>query len=379
VVDAVFGTGLEREVSGPFAEALAAIRACGSPVLSLDIPSGLHADTGMILGTGVQATVTVTFIALKQGMFTGVGRGYCGHIVFDDLGVPPEVSARLAPQARRLAYANLHCLLTPRSRTGHKGDYGHVLVIGGEQGYGGATRLAGEAAARVGAGLVSVATRPQHASWLPASRPELMGHGVQTAEELEPLLERANVVAIGPGLGQASWGEALLQAALRSSKPLVVDADALNLLARRGQGQRRSEWILTPHPGEAGRLLQCTPGEVQADRFKATAELVARYGGTCVLKGSGTLVLTEGGTMEVVQEGNPGMGSGGMGDLLTGVIAGLVAQGFTMADAARLGACLHGHAGDLAAAEGGERGLLAGDLMPFLRSLANPREAHVRA
>jgi len=257
--------------------------------------------------------------------------------------------------------------LGPRSRTAHKGGHGHVLVIGGTPGYAGAVRLAGEAAARVGAGLVSIATHPEVAASANALRPELMIHAVARPGELEPLLARADVVAIGPGLGQSDWATALFAAVRGRKIPLVVDADALNLLAM--DPERREQWVLTPHPGEAARMLDTTTGEIHTDRFAAAVTLQDVYGGVVVLKGAGS-IITDGDLPVVLRHGNPGMGSGGMGDVLTGVIAGLIAQGLQLAQAARLGACIHAVAADRAAAQG-ERGLLASDLMPHLRALVN--------
>jgi NAD(P)H-hydrate epimerase len=244
-----------------------------------------------------------------------------------------------------------------------------VLVIGGDHGYSGAARLAAESAARIGAGLVSVATRSAHAALMNLSRPELMCHGVESPADLEPLLERATVVAIGPGLGLAEWGRSLFRRALETDLPLVVDADALNLLAESPHGN--DHWVLTPHPGEAGRLLGISSSEVQSDRFAAIKVLQAKYGGVTVLKGAGSLIQADNAITDVCTAGNPGMASGGMGDVLTGVIAGLIAQGLSLDDAARYGVYLHAQAADLAASEDGERGLLAGDLMQPLRILAN--------
>lgn len=377
VVDAIFGTGLDREVGGLWANALATIQAAGTPVLAIDIPSGLHADTGSVLGAAVRAELSISFIGLKQGMFTNEGREYSGTIVFDDLGVPAEVYHRFSPSAQRISYGQLAFSLAPRARSAHKGDFGHVLVIGGDQGYAGAGRLAAEAAARVGAGLVTLATRGSHAAIIAANRPELMCHAVETPQALLPLLERATVLAIGPGLGQSEWGQQMLSVALAAQQPVVIDADALNLMARAaalqggGFGASSQRWVLTPHPGEAGRLLGSSASAVQADRFAAVRALAERFGGVWVLKGSGTLVWSADGDMSVVDEGNPGMAVGGMGDILTGVIAGLVAQGLSVSEAARMGVCLHGRAGDIAAAAG-ERGLLAGDLFATLRALVNP-------
>lgn len=369
LVDALFGTGLARAVTGAYQAAITAINASGRPVLAIDIPSGLQADSGSVLGCAVRAAVTVTFIALKQGLFSGAGPEQCGQIVFADLAVPPVVFAGIEPTCQRYTGDDLLTRLPRRNRTGHKGDYGHVLIIGGDHGMAGAARMSAEAAARCGAGLVSIATRREHAAMQAALRPELMFRGVENAAELKPLLERADVVAIGPGLGTQDWGRALLAAVLATALPLVVDADALNLLAV--APQRRDNWILTPHPGEAARLLGMDTATLQQDRFAAARRLHERYGGVAVLKGAGSLIAAADGSLTVVNTGNPGMASGGMGDLLTGIIASLLAQGLSLPAAARTGVYLHGRAGDRAAADG-ERGLLALDLLPHLRTLVNP-------
>lgn len=370
IVDAVFGTGLDREVTGIWREAIEAINHTGLPVVSVDIPSGLHADSGRILGAAVQAQLTVTFIGAKQGMFTAYGPECCGKLQFDDLEVIGGALSQVRPAAFRLTYAGLSRLLQPRPRSAHKGDYGHVLVVGGEHGMSGAVRLAGEAALRVGAGLVSIATRGDHAAIVSAARPELMCHGVEDAAALHKLLARTSAVAIGPGLGQSQWSREMLRIILESRLPAVVDADALNLLSHNPVD--RGNWVLTPHPGEAGRLLGSSSSRVQDDRFSAVTEIYARYGGVCVLKGSGTLLYGGDGPVEICFGGNPGMASGGMGDALTGIIAGLAVQGLSLIDAARLGVCLHAAAGDWAAQEEGERGLLASDLIHYLRPLMNP-------
>ncbi|WP_419641604.1 NAD(P)H-hydrate dehydratase [Thiolapillus sp.] len=370
IVDAVFGTGLERNVDGRWAEALKAVNALRVPVLALDIPSGLHSDTGKILGTAVRADATVSFIGLKQGMFTADGPGCCGDVYFEALDVPAQVYASQILSARRLDWQRQKQLLQPRSRTAHKGQFGHVLVVGGDLGYGGAARLCAEAALRSGAGLVSLATRPGHVCPALAARPEIMAHGVESPVDLLSLTGRASVVALGSGLGKSDWGQALWQVLIDTELPLIADADALNLLAESPRSYDKR--ILTPHPGEAARLLKCTTEEINTDRFRAVERLQRRYGGVAVLKGAGTLVLDGGNRPTAVcTDGNPGMASGGMGDVLTGVIAGLVAQGWDLAHAAELGVCLHAAAADKAA-RAGERGLLASDLMSHIRRLANP-------
>jgi len=369
LVDGLLGTGFSGEVVGQWRQAIEAMNqahARGSRVLALDIPSGLHADTGCIPGIAVQADACMTFIGLKTGLFTGQGPAVCGAVCFDDLAVPATVYTRLKPAALRQNRDSFS--LPPRKPTAHKGDFGHVLVVGGDHGMSGALRLAGEAALRTGAGLVSVATRTAHAALISAARPELMSHGVESVSALVPLLRRASVLAAGPGLGLGEWSRNLFSVLLESSLPMVVDADALNLLA--SEPMRRDNWILTPHPGEAARLLGQTVAQVQADRLAATAALQQKYGGVAVLKGAGTVVIDAAGEVTVCSEGNPGMASGGMGDVLTGVIASLLAQGCSLAEAARQGVCLHAHAADVAAQDG-QRGLLASDLFPVMRQLSD--------
>ncbi len=371
IVDAIFGTGLDREVEGDFCDAINAINTASVPVLSIDIPSGLNSDTGSIMNVAVNADVTATFIGLKKGMFTGEGPEYSGEIKFNDLDVPEEIYKRLDENAQsicRLKLDDLNHVLKPRQRNSHKGHFGHVLVIGGDEGFLGAARLAAEAAARVGAGLVSIATRSAHAALLSTMRPEIMSHGVETLEELMPLIKRANVIAIGPGLGQSEWAKLLLARVFESELPLVLDADALNLLAE--EEQSSTNWVITPHPGEAARLLNTDSKIIQSDRFRSINSLHEKYTGPVVLKGSGTLIANTKGDLFVCDAGNPGMSSGGMGDVLTGVIAGLIAQGIEINHATKLGVCLHANAADRAVGTG-ERGLMALDLMPHLRKLVN--------
>jgi NAD(P)H-hydrate epimerase len=255
-----------------------------------------------------------------------------------------------------------------RRRAAHKGDFGRVLVIGGGPGMAGAARLASEAALRSGAGLVTLATHPQHAAVIAASCPEVISHAVAEIRDLRSLLGRADVVVIGPGLGKTGWAKSLLACALDTALPLVMDADALNLLAT--HGFRRDNWVLTPHPGEAGRLLRQTTAAVQADRFAAARAIQVRHAGCVVLKGAGSIVCSDSGPLAVCAAGNPGMATAGMGDVLSGVIGGLLAQGMPLADAALAGVCLHACAGDRAAL-GGERGLLARDVIAELRPLLN--------
>ena len=366
--DGVLGSGLERDVGGRFADAVHAINAHPAAVIALDIPTGIHGDSGQVLGCAVRADLTVTFVGLKSGLFLGEAPDYCGSVRFAGLDIPDSYRDGIDVAFRRIDERTLKSALPRRARTSHKGDNGHVLVIGGGQGMPGAVRLAGEAALRTGAGLVSIATHPSHASIIVASRPELMPHAIAGPEDLEPLLARADVVAFGPGLGQSDWAKALYARVVEDPKPSVWDADALNLLAQTpGVAINR---VITPHPAEAGRLLDKTTAEVQMDRSAAVAALAGRFGGTAVLKGAGSLVSAPSQPW-LCTSGNPGMGSAGMGDVLTGIIAALIAQGLEPALAAAVGVEVHARAGDRAAFDG-ERGLMASDLFAELRAVLNP-------
>ncbi len=364
LVDALFGTGLSRSVTGLYAQAIETVNRNTAFVIAVDIPSGLHSDTGNILGCAVEADATVTFIGLKQGLFTGFAAQYVGDIVYASLDLPMDAWQIVTPSALRVLPHDL----PPRPRYAHKGNFGHVLIIGGDLGYSGAARLAGMAALRVGSGLVSVATHPENAVTMNTICPELMCHGIHNVTQLAPLLSKASVIVIGTGLGQSDWAKALFQAALTTDKPLIVDADGLNLLAQ--VPCKKNHWILTPHVGEAARLLAVSTKEIQTDRFHAVQTLQQRYGGVAILKGAGTLIASN--TMLAISNtGNAGMASGGMGDVLAGVIAGLVAQGLTLQDAAQQGVYGHGLAADNAVKIDGERGLLASDLLPYLRQWVN--------
>ena len=281
VVDALFGTGLARDVSGAAAGAVRAMNAAAAPVLALDVPSGVHADTGRVLGCAVRADVTVGFIGLKQGLFTREGRECAGEILYRDLGAPGHVFARVAASARRMAYRDCLGLLGPRRGDAHKGRFGHVLVVGGDHGCAGAARLAGEAAARTGAGLVSVATRPEHVAAIVASRPELMVHGIGSPRALDALIDRASVIAIGPGLGRGGWGVSLLERVLATGRAtgraLVIDADAINLLARGS----------APWPVAGARSVDHAPptAETGGDRGPSFGEWPGRRGRPCAFPG----------------------------------------------------------------------------------------------
>lgn len=371
VVDAMFGIGLSREPDDATRELIAAINAQAAPVLALDVPSGIDANRGSIVGVAVAATRTIEFIAGKSGLRTGAALDHAGALSLATLDVPSACFDGCLVHARRLTAVDLSRWLAPRRRDSHKGSNGRVLCIGGEFGSGGAIVLCAQAALRSGAGLVEVATRGRHVAPLLARAPEAMAHEVLDAQALQPALDRADAIALGPGLGLHDWGRGLYERAVASAKPLLLDADALNLLALHPFALP-ADAIMTPHPGEAARLLGSTTAQVQQDRFAAARALSERYACVVVLKGAGSIVVAAHETPRVIAAGNPGMAVGGMGDVLSGVIVALRAQGLSAFDAASAGALLHAAAGDAAAHEGGERGLLPSDLMPWLRHFVNP-------
>ena len=372
VVDALFGIGLDRAPERDAAALIGAMNLHPAPRLSLDVPSGVDVAQASAPGAAVCATRTLEFIAPKAGLRTGPALDLAGSLELAPLDLGPELVAGEGAVAELLSPAHLRRWLRPRARDAHKGLFGRVLCIGGDHGKGGAAILCAEAAMRAGAGLVEVATRAAHLPALLARRPEAMGHAVERVADVADLLERASVVALGPGLGTEPWGRVMFGAALAAGKPLVLDADALNLLAARPRPLPAGT-ILTPHPGEAANLLGTDARRVQSDRFGAARALCERHDVVVVLKGAGTIVAAPGRPPRVVDGGNPGMSVAGMGDLLTGIVAALRAQGLAPIAAASAGAALHAGAGDSAAHDHGQRGLLPSDLLPWVRRLANPR------
>jgi NAD(P)H-hydrate epimerase len=374
LVDALLGSGLTGAPRAETAAVIRAINGAAAPVLALDLPSGLDADSGAVHDVAVRAEITVCFVALKSGLFLGAGPEHSGVVLLEDLGVEPPGLPEFSPLLRRIDEAELAQQLPRRARDAHKGSHGRVLVIGGGPGMPGALRLAGEAALRVGAGLVTVAGAAHNLLAVIAARPELIYLPAADAAALEHALPNAGVIAIGPGLGRDTWARGLWQRVQGiEGIPVVVDADALNLLAE-SPGKLPPEWILTPHPGEAGRLLGSDARAVQADRLGAARELHSVYGAVVVLKGAGSLVASESAgqtQLAICERGNPGMATAGMGDVLTGVIAGLLSQIGDSARAARVGVLVHALAGD-SAARGGQRGLIATDVCNELRGWVNP-------
>jgi NAD(P)H-hydrate epimerase len=365
VLDALLGTGLSGEVREPYSAAIKAINASGLSVTAVDIPSGLCADTGRELGVAVRADLTVTFIGLKAGLFTGDAADHVGELVFNDLQATAETYSDIPVRARRLNTANLP---RPAARppTSHKGRFGHVLLIGGDHGLGGAILLGTESALRSGAGMVSLATRPEHVPAALSRVPEAMVLGTSSANQLMGLLEKVTVLVVGPGLGQAGWGRSLLSAAANAPLPQVWDADALNLLAG-GFVRLPKDCVITPHPGEAARLLGVSTAEVQADRLAAALALSKKYSAVVVLKGAGSLIAHPDGRLALCHQGHPAMATAGLGDVLAGLLGALLAQGMEPFDAACLAVWLHANAGEQQGKFG--RGLAASDLIPAIRQL----------
>jgi hydroxyethylthiazole kinase-like uncharacterized protein yjeF len=368
LIDAILGSGLERDVDGDFGAAVSAINQHPANVHSMDVATGINADTGAVMGCAVVAKLTTTFVGLKAGLFLGSGSDHCGQVTFSDLEIGADYGSGVPAAFTRMDDALLLAALPPRARGAHKGDFGHVLVVGGGPGMAGAARLCGEAALRVGAGRVSLVTHPGHSASASMARPELMSHGISSGDDLAALLEISDVVAFGPGLGQSDWAREMYATMASSGLPAVWDADALNLLATTPESVANR--IITPHPGEAATLLANSTAEIQSDRPAALHALAGQYGGVAVLKGAGTLVSSNTEPF-LCTSGNPGMAAPGMGDVLTGVIAALVAQGLSLSDAAAVGVELHARAGDVAAIAG-ERGMLASDLVNALQGVANP-------
>ncbi len=369
-VDCLFGIGLRRPIEGIHAEVIDSLNGSGRPVLAADVPSGINIDTGAVLGVAARATRTLTMIADKLGLHTGAAVDHSGRVRVAGLGLPPDIHADVPWLASRAGAEGLPYPLPPRRPGAHKGDCGHLMVVGGAPGYSGAARLAAVAGLRAGAGRVTLVTHPEHAAFANLERPELMVRAVSAARELQTLLSGADAVAVGPGLGQASWGRALWQVVADWSGPLVADADALNLLAL--APRRRPDWVLTPHPGEAARLLGSKASAVNADRPESLRGLADRFGGVVLLKGAGTLV--SGGPEDrpvCITGGHPGMATAGMGDALTGIIGALLAQGMDTGPAAAAAAAWHVAAAQHAAQRlEGERGMLAGDVIAALPASA---------
>lgn len=400
LVDALLGTGLTGDVSDVYGKLIQQVNQSGLTTLAIDVPSGLNASTGAIHGCCIQASATITMIAYKQGLFTGQGPVVSGEVSLAQLNLPQqardsEVAIATLESWKEIQHSACFDL---RALDSHKGHFGHVMLVGGDLGYGGAISLAAGAALKSGAGLVSVATRPEHVTSVLARYPEAMVHGVKSGQDLQTLLDGADVIVIGPGLGQTYWAEQLLQQVMATYVPVLLDADALNILAKGRIKHNLEERIsvITPHPGEAARLLNIESQAVQQDRFKAAKNLSKILSSTVVLKGVGSLICTRESEPEgsadkpntlssICQDGNAGMASGGMGDVLSGILGSLMAQSLNQYNENSAfakestfyqalhqlvvnGVCLHSSAADHGAKQG-QAGLLASDVVESIRFL----------
>lgn len=396
-VDALLGIGCKGTLRPLYAQAVDFINKSELPVISVDVPSGICADSGHAQQQAVEADVCLMVVARKQGLYTGMAPAFAGELLFDDLGVGHTLTSPIPPvvpmSARGIDSRLLRTATLLRARTAHKGDSGHVLVVGGDAGFGGAALMAAQAAARSGAGTVSLITRTAHVSAMLTRCPEVMAHGLDDwqgddAERALHIIKSASAIVLGPGLGRSAWSLTLLHRvitrAVQLQIPLVVDADALNLLSVQktdwqalAPAAQRARWIVTPHPGEAARMLGSVAAKINAERFQAVRDVQQRSGCVVILKGAGSLLAfpDENALIDICLEGNPGMASGGMGDVLSGICGAMLALSccaksrFDAADAARFAVCAHGEAADKAAALIGQRGLMATDLLEFLPGL----------
>lgn len=371
VIDGLFGIGLKRKLDGVYAALVDQVNALDVPVLALDVPSGLNADTGEVMGCTIQADHTMTFIALKPGLLTLDGPDHCGTLHVADLGLTAEIEA--SPHGVLIGHGVLAHVLPPRPHNSHKGTYGSAGLIGGAQGMVGAALLAARAALKCGTGRVYAGLLASDAPLVDALQPELM---LRTADAVLRL-NHLTALAIGPGLGDSPDAAEYLDWALEASVPLLLDADALNQIAsdaaqKNKLKQRVISTILTPHPAEAARLLGCTTDEVQQDRVAATLRLARECNAGVVLKGAGSICAWPDGHWAINTSGNPGMAAAGMGDVLTGIIVALLAQGVDERHALTAGVYLHGAAADQLVKNGcGPIGLTAGEIIDAARMLLN--------
>jgi len=367
IVDAILGIGSERELDGRYLQAVQQVNRLQCPVLALDLPTGIHADTGRVLGEAIRATATISFIAIKKGSVTGPAVDYVGDLYCANLSIPDTTRRQVSTDTCLLDHNDCRGLCPQRRRATHKNEQGRVLVVGGSRGMSGAALLAGEAALRSGAGLVRVASIDR----IDGGIPELMIDRIEQIESVDQYAKRSNVLLIGPGLGQQQTARQVFSRLVDNRRPtqaLVIDADGLNCLASEPLAVDGA--VLTPHPGEAARLLATTTADIENDRYSAAVMIAKKYQAVCVLKGAGT-IISDGSRSFVCDRGNPSMATAGTGDVLAGVIASLLGQGLREIDAARLGVYLHAQAGDAAAQELGN-GMVAGDLVQRLpRQLVN--------
>lgn len=369
IIDAIFGSGLNRTLDESICCAIKALNDLKLPVISVDVPSGMQADTGMALPICIQATITITMVGIKTGLITGAGKQYSGEVLLSSLDINDAFQGLCQPSAFLFAYENLPGL-PPRKVNSHKSNYGRLLCIGGNRGMSGAIRLASEAAMRAGVGMVKVYTHQSSLTHVANGRPELM----IDYENFEQALCWSTCVVLGPGLGTDDWAKEVFNAAIEhcrvSSTPLLIDADGLNLLASSKYDLSELPVVITPHSGEASRLLNISVDQIESDRYEAARACATKYGTICVLKGPGSLI-TDGQQTFVCRNGNPALAVAGTGDVLSGTIGALMAQSLSPINASKMGVAVHAKAGDIQAERYGQRGMLASDLFTTIRKLVN--------
>ena len=368
ILDCIFGIGFKGELTQNYKTVIKAINQYLADVVSVDVPSGLNADTGFITSVCVLAKATISFIVLKKGLLTGQAANAIGELYLAELNVGTAFIAQHQSNIYVQGQLNLP-LLSKRHKSAHKGDIGLALAIGGNEGMPGAIKLTSEAALRCGASLLATCCHPKNQSMIVNGRPEIMLAPADIDQLINSrFLKKAKAIAIGPGLGRDSWGQQLYDFVISCDLPLILDADGLYFLSK--NPVKKSNWVLTPHPGEAALLLGTSVEEIESDRFAAVTAIQQKYGGVCLLKGAGTLI-SDGRQIWINTSGNPGMASGGMGDVLTGIILAMILQLPDLMSATRLAAFIHGQAADIIAAKNGERGMLASDLFAELQHLVN--------
>ena len=382
IIDGLFGTGLNRAPSGCYADLIRVANQADCPVAALDIPSGLDSDTGFAFDPCIEASMTVTFIGKKFGLFTGQGKNCSGQIKFEDLNLPGDIQESVKPIAKIIPSPELKkSPLKKRMADSHKGNYGNIIIAGGDNGMLGAALLAGRAALRCGSGRVTVLSTERHLDMPALHCPELMSQCIENETGFARLCEQCDVVVVGPGMGLSDWSKQIFDGLIELQKPMVIDADGLVLLAEafRKRDVRKHDhvktvldhWVLTPHPGEAAKLLGCSTADVQKDRIGAVKAIGEQFGGVCVLKGAGTLVADLSAAVGVCDRGNPGMASAGTGDVLAGIIGSLIGQNLDsgnldLGKAAQAGVWLHATCADNIAGKIGMASLLAGDIIDAL-------------
>ncbi|MDQ7048989.1 MAG: NAD(P)H-hydrate dehydratase [Enterobacterales bacterium] len=383
IVDAMLGTGLKGGPKGAYLSCINSANASGLPILSIDIPTGLEADTGFVYSDAIKAAHTVTFVGYKKGLYTGAAANFRGQVKLAKLDIPDKYFDQGPFHLFSQNWHSIKHRLKPRPVACHKGMFGHTIVIGGNQGMSGAAILASRASARSGSGLTSAWVAADCAASIVNHTPEVMAKGIalnQIDGMVKRLEKQATTFVIGPGLGMDDWSQAWIDSLSKSAATRqcaqVWDADGLNLLAKMDSADinyHNHHRILTPHPAEAARLLRTSTYSIEQDRFAAAQAIVDLFGGVCVLKGNGTIIVDQKGFQAVCPVGNPGMAAGGMGDVLAGIIGALLSQGHSLMDAAVLGVCIHGEAADRAAGpKGYYRGLMASDLFSHFSRLLNP-------